>query len=175
MATNRSLWQRITGWYDRHYQLAVTVSAGLFLTQLVHLYWLTAHVVAFRLVEQSYWSLAPIWQTALSAADYLEIPALIATSILYVMILRRRFSWIRLLILIGINLQWLHIAWITDEFVVASLGVGEEGTAHWPVWLAWAAIAIDYLELPAIFDTTRESIRQFRKRGLRGLREALKE
>ncbi|HEY8108750.1 MAG TPA: hypothetical protein VIF43_01955 [Patescibacteria group bacterium] len=165
---------RIAAWYERHYQLAVTVSALLFLTQLVHLYWLSAHVVAQRLVGESYWTLAPFWQAALSAADYLEIPALVSTSILYLVILHRQFTWKRFLILVGINLQWLHIYWITDEFVVASLGVGEAGTTL-PVWLAWIAIGIDYLELPAIFDTTREAIREYRKRGLRGVRQALKE
>ncbi|MDP4000445.1 MAG: hypothetical protein Q8Q11_03425 [bacterium] len=166
--------RQIATWYDRHYQLAVTVSALLFLTQLVHLYWLSAHVVAHRLVGASYWLLDPFWSAALSAADYLEIPAIITTSILYVVILRRKFSWKRLLILIGINLQWLHMYWITDEIVLSSLGLGEAGTTM-PAWLAWIAIGIDYLELPAIFDTTREAIREFRKRGLRGVRQALKE
>ena len=57
-----------------------------------------------------------------------------------------------ILYLLFLNSQLLHIFWITDEFVVSS-GAGE--TSSLPVWLAYVAILIDYLELPVIYDTVK--------------------
>jgi hypothetical protein len=53
-----------------------------------------------------------------------------------------------------INTQWLHIFWITDEFVVDLLAIHETNIkAHVLVWLA---IFIDYLEIPVIIDTIKK-------------------
>ena len=54
-----------------------------------------------------------------------------------------------------LNSQWLHIFWITDEFVVES---NESQATVLPAWLAYAAILIDYLELPVIADTVRKTV-----------------
>jgi len=52
-------------------------------------------------------------------------------------------------------LPGLHLFWITDEFVIEQFArMGERATLL-PLWLAWLAIAIDYLELPVIYDTIR--------------------
>ena len=83
--------------------------------------------------------------------DYTEIPALITTSFLYIYELRKRFSWKAVFFLIALNSQWLHLFWITDEFVLNQFS-GRPDTVL-PVWLAWVAIMIDYLEVPVIIDT----------------------
>ena len=96
--------------------------------------------------------------------DYTEIPALIAVSLVYVNELRRGFAWKPLLFLLFLNSQWLHIFWITDEYVAAELGGGSG--ASLPGWLAWVAILIDYLELPVIYDTLKRLAIAVRERRL---------
>jgi hypothetical protein len=143
--------------------LNITVAALLFLLQLVHLYWLTADVVAQRLVGESYFSPAGWLYAGILIVDYTEIPALISVSLVYVNELRKGFTWKPVLFLFFLNSQWLHIFWITDEFIVSELTSGEAGTAL-PVWLAWVAIGIDYLELPVIVDTMKKFVAALRER-----------
>jgi hypothetical protein len=45
----RTFWR----WYERHYRLNLAITLVLFLLQLVHLYWLTADVVWYRLTGAS--------------------------------------------------------------------------------------------------------------------------
>lgn len=81
----------------------------------------------------------------LISVDYVEIPALLAASLLYMQDIRQKGVHFKaLLFLVLINSQWLHIFWITDELVVGG---------QLPLWLSWTAIALDYLELPVIIDT----------------------
>ena len=148
----RTLLRRFFAWYERHYLLNITVAAGLFVLQLAHLYWLTADVVAQRLVGQSYADLEGIFRYLILIVDYTEIPALISVSLVYINELRKRFHWESVLSLLFLNSQWLHIFWITDEFVVAEFTGAGHGTSL-PLWLAWVAILIDYLELPVIVST----------------------
>jgi hypothetical protein len=151
-------------WYERHYTLNVTVAAGLFVLQLLHLYWLSAHVVALRLVDQSFFSPSGWFYYAILIIDYTEVPALLSVSLVYINELRKGFSWRPLLFLLFLNSQWLHIFWITDEFVVGEFS-GEVVGSSLPGWLAWVAIMIDYLELPVIVDTLKKvtlSIREQR-------------
>jgi hypothetical protein len=122
------------------------LSAILFITQIVHLIWMTTYVVPLQLGSSPLWS-PP--EAPLALADYLELPAIVATSILYV----RTKNWKMLFL---VNVQLFHIFWITDEFVL------DRGTLV-PV-LAWIAILIDYLELPVIFDTVRRAVRGLVKR-----------
>ena len=85
--------------------------------------------------------------------DYTEIPALIGVSLIYINDLRKGgASRSRSSTCSSSTRQWLHIFWITDEFVVDS-GAGE--TSSLPAWLAYVAILIDYLELPVIVDTVK--------------------
>ncbi len=139
-------------WYERNYALNVAIAAGLFILQLLHLYWLTTDIVLQRLVGESFFSPTLLWKYLIIIIDYSEIPAIISTAVLYINELRRRFRWQPLLFLFFINSQWLHLFWITDEFVVHQFGTGQPSTIL-PVWLAWLAISIDYLELPVIVDT----------------------
>ena len=140
-------WQRFWGWYDRNYRLNVTVASVLFLLQLAHLYWLGADPIATRLSGHGLLHLHGLVQWLIFFVDYTEIPALLAVSLVYVNELRRGFAWRPLLFLFFLNSQWLHIFWITDEYVAQSSG--------FPGPLAWVAILIDYLELPVIYDTLK--------------------
>ena len=126
------------------------ITASLFIVQLIHLYWLSTDVVIFRLTGKDFFELSDFWSMVIALVDYTEVPALIAGTVLY---LKNR----NLLFLVLINLQWLHLFWITDEFIVEQF-TGAANTVL-PLWLAWLAIVIDYLELPVIFDTIRKSVK----------------
>lgn len=117
------------------------LSAVLFFTQIVHLIWMTTYVIPIQLGSSPIWS-PP--EAPLALADYLELPAIVATSILYI----RTKNWKMLFL---VNVQLFHIFWITDEFVL------DRGTLV--PFLAWIAIVIDYLELPVIIDTIRRAVR----------------
>jgi hypothetical protein len=152
------MWDSFLSWYEKHRRIHVAISAGLFATQIIHLLWLTGNAVFPRLFGIEFFDVNGFWQVAIAVADYLEIPAIISTSLLYLLDLRKGFTWKPLLMLLFINSQWLHLFWITDEVVLATI----EGTGQtWPAWLAWLAIAIDYLELPVIYDTMRQFLRDF--------------
>ena len=159
---------RFFTWYERHYILNVAVAAGLFLLQLIHLYWLSADVVARRLTGTSYWELDGLLRYVILIVDYTEIPALFSVSLVYLNELRKGFAPSSLLFLLFLNSQWLHIFWITDEFVVREF-TGAGGASSLPSWLAWIAILIDYLELPVIADTLKKFVVAVRTRRVRGL------
>ncbi len=155
--------QRFWAWYERHYLLNLAFASGLFVLQLVHLYWLGADPIAIRLTDESLFSPDGPLQYLIYLIDYTEIPALIAVSLVYLHELRRRFSWRAVLFLLFLNSQWLHILWITDEYV-ANEFAGEPAESSLPGWLAWVAILIDYLELPVIVDTLRRLVIAVRER-----------
>ncbi|MDP9371185.1 MAG: hypothetical protein M3Q65_01740 [Chloroflexota bacterium] len=169
MATLRGAVQAFWRWYERHYTLNVVIAAGLFLLQLVHLYWLSADVVAQRLTDQSYFPLDGPLRLLILLVDYTEIPALLATTLLYLNEIRRGAVWKGVTYLLLLNSQWLHIFWITDEFVAAEL-TGGGAALGLPAWLAWVAIGIDYLELPVIYDTVKKGVVALRTRSLDPLR-----
>lgn len=153
--------QKFWVWYERYYTLNVTVAAILFVLQLIHLYWLTTHVVFLKLFGISLFSPPPFWEIVIIFVDYTEIPALITTSLVYINELRKKNNFKSILFLIFIYSQFLHIFWITDEFVEARLTGGPEATIL-PLWLAWIAILIDYLELPVILETLKKAIKEIR-------------
>jgi hypothetical protein len=159
----RDAWRRFFDWYERNYTLNISVAAGLFLLQLVHLYWLTADVVFLRLFDESLFNPDGIFYAFILVVDYTEIPALLGVSLIYINELRKGWSWKPLLFLLFLNSQWLHIFWITDEFVVNEFS-GEAARSSLPAWLAWAAILIDYLELPVIYDTIKKLLVSVRER-----------
>jgi len=149
-------------WYERNYSLNLGIASFLFIWQLVHLYWLTTDVVFLRLFGVSFFDLTGIWQYLIIVVDYTEIPALISTSFVYIFGLTRKFSWKNILFLIFINSQWLHLFWITDEFVIQQFR--NASAAILPIWLAWFAIFIDYLELPVIYDTLKKFFVSLRRK-----------
>ncbi|OGI93668.1 hypothetical protein A3A03_00595 [Candidatus Nomurabacteria bacterium RIFCSPLOWO2_01_FULL_40_18] len=148
-------------WYGRNYKLNLYITAGLFVWQLAHLYWLSADVVGLRLFGYELWNVGKVGNFLISIVDYTEIPALILTSIFYIHELKKEFRWKSVLFLILLNSQWLHLFWITDEVVVAQF-TGAAAIAL-PIWLSWLAILIDYLELPVIYDTIKKAIQSLRK------------
>ena len=161
-------------WYERHYQINVAIATGLFALQVVHLYWLATDVIALRAMGTSFFPDLDWLRYLIIIVDYTEIPALISVSLLYINELRKKFSWRSVLFLILLNSQWLHLFWITDEFVVNRIGVEPVGPVHdhggaelnhtvLPVWLAWVAILIDYLELPVMIDTIKKFVRGLRR------------
>lgn len=109
------------GWYDRHYTLHISIAAVLFLLQLFHLYWLSTNVVTFKIFSQSYFNPSLAINLLIALADYIEIPALVTTSVLYLRQNQLRFEHKNLWFLFLINSQWLHLFWITDEVVVTQL------------------------------------------------------
>jgi hypothetical protein len=144
---------RFWAWYERHYALNVALAAGLFTLQLIHLVWLTFDPLWGRLFGDPAVAIEKPWNWPLLLVDYTEIPALVSVSLVYVNELRKRTNVVSsALYLVFLNSQWLHIFWITDEFVVES----RDGGTALPVWLAYIAILIDYLELPVIVDTFRK-------------------
>ena len=156
------LFENFWQWYEKHYTLNVTIAAILFTLQLIHLYWLTTHVVFFRLFGINLFSPPPFWETIIILVDYTEIPALITTSLVYINELRKKYQLKSVLYLIFLNSQFLHIFWITDEFVEGRLTGAPEATIL-PLWLAFIAIAIDYLELPVIFETLAKALKEIKK------------
>lgn len=138
--------------YERHDRVALRVAVGLFLAQLIHLYWLTTHVVTVRLFQISAFPTSRLWEVLLAVVDYAEIPALLSASLVYIHALRKQPSFRSTALLLLVNTQWLHILWITDEFITR--------TAAIPPALAWIAIVIDYLEVPVIFDLLRTFARE---------------
>jgi hypothetical protein len=167
----RSLFKSFFDWYERHYRLNVAIAAGLFGLQIVHLIWLTGQPLAEKATGDAIFTLDGPLRWLIILVDYTEIPALLSVSLIYINELRKQFSVKSLAFLIFLNSQYLHIFWITDEFVVASSA--GEATAL-PAALAWAAILIDYLELPVIFDTLKKLAVAIRERSVgRFLREDL--
>ena len=106
--------------------------------------------------------------------DYTEIPAIFTMTLVYVDAWRKGAKVNAFLMLALLHSQWLHIFWITDEFVVNVFS--GEGQTILPAWLAWAAILIDYLEVPVVFDTLIKLGRSLHEReGLTGIKKALDE
>ncbi len=148
-------------WYERHYLFNLSIATLLFFVQLFHLYWLFTDVILFKLTGQSYFVFPSIWGTVSAFLDYTEIPAIIATTVLYIHILRKEFTYKTVWLLLALNIQWIHMLWITDEVVVERLS-NSAHLFHWANWLAWIAILIDYLELPVIYDTVKRLVNEIK-------------
>ena len=155
------MWRAFWAWYERTYLLQVGTALALFLFQVVHLVWLFGEVVWEQFFGLPLFVLSPPHQLFVVFIDYIEIPTLISVSLVYLNELRQRWSGKNTLYLLLLNSQWFHLFWITDEFVVTTFNSG--GTVL-PVWLAWVAIGIDYLELPVMYDTTHKFFSALRTR-----------
>ena len=148
-------------WYKRNYKINLYITAGLFVWQLMHLYWMFTDIILLRIFGHEFWHVGKAGNIIISLVDYTEIPALILSSVFYISELQKKFSWKSVLFLILLNSQWIHLFWITDEVVVAQF----TGSAAilLPVWLSWFAIMIDYLEVPVIYDTIKKVFYSLRK------------
>src|SRR3989344_139841 len=134
-------------WYEKEYSFIVSLTALLFVLQLIHLYWMMTDVVFLRIFGHMFWDPGRFWTTVIALVDYTEIPAIITSSVLYVHQYRANegMKLRSILFLFLINSQWLHLLWITDEIIYAQF-TGASLIAI-PIWLSWLAIIIDYLEL----------------------------
>jgi hypothetical protein len=143
------------GWYEHSYKANLNFAAVVFSLQLVHLLWLTTDVVLHRIFGfDPFLEGNRTFQFILGLVDYLEIPTIIAVSLVYIhsFVTEKKKSALWYLILL--NTQWIHILWITDEYVVDLLEIHEVNlAAH---IMVWAAILIDYLEIPVIIDTLKK-------------------
>jgi hypothetical protein len=160
-------WRRsLTDWLDRHYLAALVVTTVAFLLQVLHLYWLFAAVIMAELTGESWFAFPEDLNFIYIVADYVEVPALISTTVLYLNTFRRERTLTSVLYVVLLNTQWLHIFWITDNFVVQSFsentsaGGASYGVRSWNAWVAWVAILIDFLELPVIFEMLRQVYRE---------------
>lgn len=146
--------QKFWNWYENHLRINVAIATGLFVLQIVHLIWLTSDVVIERLFSFTLLNLSGIWESLIIIVDYSEIPAIITVSLVYLNELRKRINVRKnLWFIFLLNSQWIHLLWITDEFVLAHFR-GEHPV--FPLWLIWTAIMIDYLELPVMYDTIKK-------------------
>ena len=114
-----------------------------------------------RLFGAPLFELHAVHDLFIAVVDYTEIPAIISVSLVYINELREGWNAKSALYLAFLNAQWLHLFWITDEVVVVTLS-GAVIVAI-PVWLAWIAIGIDYLEVPVMIDMLRRFVRAFRE------------
>lgn len=156
----QQLLDKFWAWYERNYLFALTITTFLFLLQLFHLYWLFTDVVLARITGRSFFIFPPFWGVLSTFLDYTEIPALISTSLIYIRQLRIKFENKNLLYLFLLNIQWLHLFWITDEVVIERFG--QSGLFHWASAVAWIAILIDYGELPVMYDTAKQTIKEWK-------------
>lgn len=143
-----AFWQ----WYNKNYKLNVLISSLLFLVQIAHLYWLATHVILFNITGHDlFFAETTKLSTAIfSIIDYTEIPALIGVTLIYLNDIRLNQKPIRAWLYVAfLNIQWVHLFWLTDEIVIKTF----TGTAPLPFHptVAWVAILIDYLEVPVIF------------------------
>ena len=152
--TMTKIWQTFWDWYERTYTLNVSIALFLFLLQIVHLVWLFGEVVWARALGVPLFEFTGIFQTLIVLVDYTEIPAILSVSLIYINSLRKGWHTQSALYLFLLLIQLLHIFWITDEYVIETFA-GAERTTVLPMWAAWAAILIDYLEVPVMLDMLR--------------------
>lgn len=157
----KNIFKNFFDWYKRNYKLNLYITSGLFIWQLVHLYWMATDIIALRIFGYELWNVGRIGNFIISVVDYTEIPALVLGSLFYINEIQKKFSWKSVVFLILLNSQWIHLFWLTDEIVIAQF----TGTALvvMPIWLSWCAILIDYLELPIIYDTLKKAFLSLRK------------
>ena len=158
-----ALIDRFWRWYERHYVVNISIAVGLFVLQIIHLIWLAGDVIALRLSGEAVFNFNGIWKALFILVDYTEIPAIISVSLVYIYELRKKWSVKSFIYLVFLNVQWLHLFWITDEFVVSTF----TNNPTLPSWLAWIAILIDYLEVPVIIETVRKLLQAIKEKKAR--------
>lgn len=142
-------------WYKDNYTLNLAVATVLFGLQFLHLFWLLTHIIFIRLGIGDFFAYFSFLNWPLILIDYTEIPALITTNLVYINELRQKRSLKSWVYLAFLNIQFVHILWITDEFLVENILF--TGIA----W--WVAVLIDFLEVPVIIDTTGKLIKDLKK------------
>jgi hypothetical protein len=144
--------QKILDFWTKYESLNLKITFILISLQILHLYWLTADVVLQRIAGESYFGLPRILLPLFIVVDYVEIPALVSGITFYLFSIFKRGSHSRknVVFLLLLAIQVVHIFWITDEVVYESLL--DNDLVIFPVYAAWTAILIDYLEIPVMVD-----------------------
>jgi hypothetical protein len=143
---------KILNFWTKYENANLKISFILISLQLLHLYWLTTDVVLQRVTGHSYFGLPPDLLPLFIVIDYIEIPALASGITFYLFSIFKHEARARrnIMFLILLATQIIHIFWITDEILYESL-LGND-LVKFPVYLAWTAILIDYLEVPVMID-----------------------
>ena len=150
-----SLTDKLVIFWHKYEHLNLKIAFVLISLQLIHLYWLTADVVIKRLAQDES---AGLSQTGLLflffiVIDYIEIPGLVAGLTYYGLSFYKNTAKRskNALFFTLLAVQVFHIFWITDEVVYETF-FGPSTAVQLPYLAAWAAILVDYLELPVIAD-----------------------
>jgi hypothetical protein len=144
--------QKIVNFWYRYENLNLKITFILISLQLLHLYWLTTDVVLQRIYGESFLIFPKAFLPVFVVIDYIEIPALISGMTFYSLSIykHQKDSWKNSLFLAMLAVQVVHIFWITDEIVYDTLF--KTRLVEFPLYIAWIAILIDYLELPVMAD-----------------------
>ncbi|HYX56575.1 MAG TPA: hypothetical protein VE818_10495 [Nitrososphaeraceae archaeon] len=144
--------QKIVNFWYRYENLNLKITFILISLQLLHLYWLTTDVVLQRIYGESFLIFPKALLPVFVVIDYIEIPALISGMTFYSLSIykHQKNSWKNSLFLAMLAVQVVHIFWITDEIVYDAFF--ETRLVAFPLYIAWIAILIDYLELPVMAD-----------------------
>ena len=144
--------QKIVNFWYRYENLNLKITFILISLQLLHLYWLTTDVVLQRIYGESFLIFPKALLPVFVVIDYIEIPALISGMTFYSLSIykHQKNSWKNSLFLAMLAVQVVHIFWITDEIVYDAFF--ETRLLEFPLYIAWIAILIDYLELPVMAD-----------------------
>jgi hypothetical protein len=144
--------QKIVNFWYRYENLNLKITFILISLQLLHLYWLTTDVVLQRIYAESFLLFPKVLLPVFVVIDYIEIPALVSGITFYSLSVykHQKNSWKNSLFLALLAVQVVHIFWITDEIVYDAFF--ETRLVEFPLYIAWIAILIDYLELPVMAD-----------------------
>lgn len=157
MSIRRHLLAILKFWH-KYEDLNLKIAFFLLSLQIIHFYWLTTDVVLQRIYGSSFFVFPPQLLFIFIVVDYLEIPALIFGSAYYALEFFKNFGGKNFLFLVFLLLQIYHVFWLTDE-IVYTIFFGTTFLAI-PVFAAWFAIFVDYLEIPVIADLLRRLIRK---------------
>lgn len=144
--------QKIVNFWYRYENLNLKITFVLISLQLLHLYWLTTDVVLQRIYGESFLIFPKAFLPVFVIIDYIEIPALISGMTFYSLSIykHQKDSWKNSIFLAMLAVQVVHIFWITDEIVYNTFF--KTRLVEFPLYIAWIAILIDYLELPVMAD-----------------------
>ena len=144
--------QKIVNFWYRYENLNLKITFVLISLQLLHLYWLTTDVVLQRIYGESFLIFPKAFLPVFVIIDYIEIPALISGMTFYSLSIykHQKDSWKNSIFLAMLAVQVVHIFWITDEIVYDTFF--KTRLVEFPLYIAWIAILIDYLELPVMAD-----------------------
>jgi hypothetical protein len=150
-----ALTDKLVSFWHKYENLNLRIAFALISLQLIHLYWLTSDVVIKRLTmdESAGLSQSGLLFIFFIVIDYIEIPGLIAGLTYYALSFYRHTAKRSKngLFFILLAVQVFHIFWITDEVVYETF-FGPSTAVQLPYLAAWAAILVDYLEVPVIVD-----------------------